>query len=153
MKMRVAAFCSYSVFWVLFLSVFTGCGPGGTPAEKKEASAQEESKRPPITKLAGDTDVVPTAEVLDKGRVLMSYSDCFTCHKEADRKRGPAFIDIAARYPMNSTYIQILAKRILLGTKGTWGNVVMPPHPNITQEDAQTIVKYILSLDGLDGGE
>ncbi len=76
----------------------------------------------------------------------MSYSDCATCHKATDRKRGPAFQDIAARYPMNSTYIDILAKRIVLGTKGAWGSVVMPPHPALSEEDARTMVTYILSL-------
>ncbi len=89
---------------------------------------------------------MPSAEVLERGRVVMSYSDCFICHKESDKKLGPAFSDIAARYPMNSSYIYILSQRIILGTKGMWGNVVMPPHPNISDKDAEAMVIYILSL-------
>jgi len=145
--MRTFVFNSF----IFFLSLFSlvGCGPN-TTSRQKEQSTRANSKKNPIEKLAGDTDVVPTAEALNRGRVLMSYSDCFTCHKETDRKRGPAFNDIAARYPMNSTYIRILAKRVILGTRGAWGNVVMPPHPTLSEEDAQEVVMYILSLDGLD---
>ncbi|MFB2119546.1 c-type cytochrome [Parapedobacter sp. 2B3] len=119
-----------------------GCTNGAGQQGENDAPNQ----RPIIERLAGDIDLVPPAHVLDKGKALMSYSDCATCHKAADRKRGPAFHDIAARYPMNSTYIDILAKRIVLGTKGAWGNVVMPPHPTVTEDDAKTMVKYILSL-------
>lgn len=97
--------------------------------------------------LTGDVDVIPDSETLDRGKVLMSYADCAACHKEGDRKRGPAFKAIAARYPMNSTYISILAKRVVLGTKGTWGYAVMPPHPDISEGDAEKMVMYILSLD------
>lgn len=118
--------------------------PDTNRQHESQASGNRKAR---IKKLAGNIDVKPSAGTLDKGRVLMSYSDCFTCHKETDRKRGPAFKDIAARYPMNSTYIQILAKRVILGAKGSWGNVVMPPHPAVSEEDAETMVMYILSLD------
>src|SRR5690606_8286899 len=121
-----------------------GCSSNSNRQERQQVSHQH---KPAIERLAGDIDIVPTASMLDKGEVLMSYSDCATCHKAADRKRGPAFQDIAARYPMNTTYIGILAKRVVLGTKGAWGNVVMPPHPHVSEEDAKTMVMYILSLD------
>lgn len=106
------------------------------------------SKLEAIERLVGEIDVTPTALELDRGRVLMSYSGCFACHKESDRKRGPALSDIAARYPMNSAYIDVLAKRIIHGARGAWGNAVMLPHPNLPAEDAKTMVRYILSLHG-----
>ena len=143
--MRVFIF-NQAVLWA-FVVLIAGCMPN---ADRQHESQTQGNRRPPIKKLVGDIDVIPPAEVLNKGRVLMSYSDCFTCHKKTDRKRGPAFDDIAARYPMNSTYIRILAKRIMLGARGSWGNVVMPPHPTISEEEAETMVMYILSLDGLD---
>lgn len=115
--------------------------------DRQERHGAGNQRKPAIARLAGDVNVTPSASVLDKGKVLISYSDCAACHKAADRKRGPAFQDIAARYPMNSTYIDILAKRIVLGTRGAWGNVVMPPHPTISEEDAKTMVMYILSSD------
>ncbi|GGH03546.1 hypothetical protein GCM10007415_44650 [Parapedobacter pyrenivorans] len=137
-------YVSFSDFIVLLVFVvMAGCT---SEASRRSGNQPQESRKLPIERLGGEADIMPSIELLDKGRVLMSYSDCATCHKEADRKRGPAFEDIAARYPMNSTYINILAKRIMLGTKGTWGNVVMPPHPTLSEKDAETMVMYILSL-------
>lgn len=133
-----------SVVSFAFVMLVAGCTSG---ANHKKSSLTPKNSDERIAKLAGDIDVIPTAEALDKGSVLMSYSDCYTCHKETDRKRGPAFKDIAARYPMNSAYIRILAKRVILGAKGSWGNVVMPPHPTVSEEDAKKMVMYILSLD------
>lgn len=140
LKISLTAFLACILFVI-------GCQSGAGRRDNRSVLGPQKKR---IEKLAGDVDVVPSTDELDRGRVLISYSDCFACHKEADRKRGPAFKDIAARYPMNSTYIRILAKRIVVGTKGSWGNVVMPPHPAISEIDAEKMVAYILSLDGTD---
>ena len=142
--MVMHAFISDFAALLAFVMLMAGCI---SEASRRNGNRTQQSHKPPIMRLAGDVDIVPSINLLDKGRVLMSYSDCAICHKEADRKRGPAFEDIAARYPMNSTYIRVLARRIILGARGTWGNVVMPPHPTISDEDAETMVMYILSLD------
>lgn len=118
----------------------------GCVSKPEEKSERPRTEPAPIERLAGDANVAPTVEELERGRVLMSYSGCFACHKETDRKRGPALTDIAARYPMNSTYIDVLAKRVILGSKGAWGNAVMLPHPKVAHEDAEAMVGYILSL-------
>lgn len=134
----------FCVYLISIVTLAEGCTIGPGQQERPDI------KNPPkatIERLAGDADVSPPASVLDKGEVLISYSNCATCHKANDRKRGPAFQDVAARYPMNDTYIDILAKRIILGTKGIWGNVVMPPHPNVSKQDAEIMVMYVLSLN------
>ena len=140
------AFLAHLVFFALVV-LAAGCTAG---ADRQRGQWVGEQTKPSIKRLAGDIGGVPPAEVMDKGKVMMSYSDCATCHKADDRKRGPAFHDIAARYPMNSTYIYVLAKRVILGAKGSWGSVVMPPHPTISEEEAKTMVMYILSLDPAD---
>ena len=81
-----------------------------------------------------------------KGEVLIAYSDCRTCHTEDERFKGPAFKDIAKRYPVNDGYINMLAQRVIIGGSGAWGYSVMSPHPDLSEEDAKTMVKYILSL-------
>jgi len=78
---------------------------------------------------------------------LISYSDCSTCHTEERRAKGPAFQDIAKRYPSNQAYIGLLAQKVITGGKGSWGNPVMSPHPNLQYSDAEAMVTYILSLD------
>jgi len=129
--------------FIAVVGLIAGCVPGTDQTAQKTTAKRTKQ---PIGRLAGETDVIPSTPILDKGEALISYSDCAACHKATDRKRGPAFRDIAARYPMNSTYIDILTKRIVQGAKGAWGNVVMPPHPSVSEEDAQTMVMYILSL-------
>lgn len=59
---------------------------------------------------------------------------------------GPAFEDIAKRYPVKNVYIEALAHRVIIGGSGSWGEPVMAPHPRLSFEDAKTMVTYIMSL-------
>ena len=47
-----------------------------------------------IKQIPGKNDSIP-AELSKKGEVLISYSDCYACHKEDQRSVRPAFKDIA----------------------------------------------------------
>jgi len=78
--------------------------------------------------------------------VLISYSDCYTCHKIDQRSVGPSFKDIAKRYPVNKVYIDMLAYKVIVGGSGSWGYPAMDPHPKLSHEDAKLMVTYILSL-------
>ena len=98
-----------------------------------------------IKQIPGRDDSIPT-DISEKGKVLIAYSDCYTCHKEDQRSVGPAFKDIAKRYPVNKVYIEMLAHKVILGGSRSWGYPVMAPHPKLSFEDAKTMVTYILSL-------
>lgn len=110
---------------------------------KSDSSSREKNYIKPI---AGKNDTL-RAEDIQKGKVLIAYSDCHTCHADERRARGPAFTDIARRYPINEGYIELLAHKVRLGGSGAWGTPVMTPHPEITLEDARLMVMYILSLE------
>ena len=90
-------------------------------------------------------DAIP-AKVSQRGEVLIAYSDCHSCHAVDKRMKGPAFKDIAKRYPVQEQYVALLAQRIIIGGSGSWGYSVMTPHPDVKEEDAKTMVKFILSL-------
>jgi len=98
-----------------------------------------------IKPIPGKNDSIP-AHVAEKGEVLISYSDCYTCHKKEQRSVGPAFKDIAKRYPVNKVYIEMLAQKVIVGGSRNWGYPVMDPHPKLSLEDAKMMVSYILSL-------
>jgi cytochrome c len=98
-----------------------------------------------IRPIPGVNDIIPVA-VAQKGEVLISYSDCYTCHKEDQKSVGPAFRDIAKRYPANKDYVEMLAHKVIVGGRGSWGSPVMDPHPKLPIEDARLMVTYILSL-------
>lgn len=83
---------------------------------------------------------------MEAGKTMIAESDCITCHSMDERKIGPPFIQIAGKYSITESTVDRLAKKIITGGPGKWGTVPMTPHPNLTEEDAKTIVKYILSL-------
>ena len=98
-----------------------------------------------IKPIPGENDSIP-AKVSQRGEVLIAYSDCRSCHAVDKRVNGPAFTDIAKRYPVQDQYIALLAQRIIIGGSGAWGYSVMTPHSDLKEEDAKTMVKFILSL-------
>lgn len=98
-----------------------------------------------IRQIPGTNDSIPV-EVAEKGEVLISYSDCYICHKKDKRSVGPAFSDIAKRYPANKVYIEMLAHKVIIGGGGSWGSPVMDPHPKLSFDDAKMMVTYILSM-------
>ena len=112
-----------------------------TKSEQKNTTKRIDYIRP----IPGINDSIPV-EVAEKGEVLISYSACYTCHKEDQTSVGPAFRDIAKRYPANKVYIEMLAHKVILGGNGSWGSPVMDPHPKLSFEDAKMMVTYILSL-------
>ena len=126
------------VCYVLVIFYLFGCDNN---PEQKNASKPIDYIRP----IPGKNDSIP-AQVAEKGEVLISYSDCYTCHKKDQRSVGPAFKDIAKRYPVNKVYIEMLAHKVIVGGSRNWGYPVMDPHPKLSFEDAKMMVSYILSM-------
>ncbi len=80
------------------------------------------------------------------GEELIKKSDCLTCHKVDVKLLGPAYQEVAAKYPATDENITLLAGKIIKGGAGNWGDIPMAPHPSINENDAKEMVKYILSL-------
>ncbi|RCH54895.1 cytochrome c class I [Mucilaginibacter hurinus] len=80
------------------------------------------------------------------GKELLSTSDCLACHKVDVKLVGPAYIDVAKKYPANEANYNKLAKKIIAGGAGAWGDIPMSPHPALSMADAKKMVKYILSV-------
>lgn len=81
-----------------------------------------------------------------KGKTLLDRSDCKTCHAQDRLVNGPAYEAIAERYRGNTSVVSKLAKKIINGGGGAWGTTVMTPHPQLSEADANEIVRWILSL-------
>jgi len=109
-----------------------------------------------LTACGNSTSSAPAAEdnsglsdnpVYKKGLGLIAKSDCLTCHKVDEPLTGPKYRDVANKYGSYSdTIVAHLAKKIISGGTGVWGQIPMIPHPQIAQEDAEAMVKYILLL-------
>lgn len=118
-----------------FASFVLACGGG----EKKEEKATETVTTNAKSDLSSNPDY-------QKGLELVGKSDCLTCHKIKEKLIGPAYADVAAKYENNEDNIKMLAGKIIKGGKGVWGEVPMTPHPQISEADAEQMVKYIFLL-------
>ncbi|TXK49372.1 c-type cytochrome [Pontibacter qinzhouensis] len=98
-----------------------------------------------INRNAGAETPTP-ADNFEKGAKLISQSDCLACHKEKDKLVGPAYAEVAKKYEFNDKNVDYLAGKIKTGGKGVWGEIPMTPHPDLKDEDAKDMARYILSL-------
>ena len=127
----------YVLIHTVMLSPVISCNSEDKTTSRKKPAA--------IKKIAGPSAPI-AEESAQKGEVLISYSDCYQCHAKDKKIVGPAFADIAKRYPANDTFITMLSQRIISGGNGVWGYPAMAPHPQISEKDARMMVLYILSL-------
>lgn len=81
-----------------------------------------------------------------KGGNLISKSDCKSCHIIDKKSVGPSYLDIAAKYKSSAADQERIAKKIITGGSGVWGDHAMSAHPQLSEPDASLMVKYIISL-------
>ena len=82
---------------------------------------------------------------LPEGLELINTSDCKACHAIDKEVAGPSFEAIATRYDQADK--QQLIHRIIKGSQGIWGEIMMAPHPQLKIGEVESMVDYILSLD------
>ncbi|MBS1731558.1 MAG: cytochrome c class I [Bacteroidetes bacterium] len=80
------------------------------------------------------------------GLTLVAKYDCLTCHKVSEKLTGPAYVDVANKYADNEANVKMLAEKVIKGGSGVWGQVAMIAHPQVSEADAEQMVKYILLL-------
>ena len=82
-----------------------------------------------------------------KGFDLVAKNDCLSCHKTSEKLVGPAYADVAKKYAGQTEMVDTLAQRIIKGSVGHWGQVPMTPHPNLSEDDARAMVKFVMTLN------
>lgn len=81
------------------------------------------------------------------GLRLIQSSDCRSCHKINEKSIGPSFHEVAERYDKDYIAKEVLAKKIIGGGVGNWGDGAMPAHPDFTVKAAKEIVDFIFSVN------
>ena len=76
---------------------------------------------------------------------LAKKSNCMSCHAVDKKLVGPAYVDVAKKYAGDKAASKALAAKVKAGSKGVWGQIPMPPNPNLKDADAETLVKWILA--------
>jgi cytochrome c len=92
------------------------------------------------------TPDAPLASSVLAGEALVASSDCAVCHAPDRRTVGPSYLEIAEHYEDREEEIARLARRVMVGGSGVWGEVPMTPHPDLSSTDAEAMVAWILSL-------
>ena len=77
---------------------------------------------------------------------LAKAKNCGACHHAERKMLGPGFKMIAERYAKDEGAVKLLSEKIVKGGKGVWGATPMPPQPAVSPADAETLAKWILTL-------
>ena len=70
---------------------------------------------------------------------LLEKNTCTACHGMDQKLVGPAFADIAKKYPGKTDY---LVEKIKAGGTGVWGAIPMPPQA-LGDDDAKAIARWL----------
>ena len=87
-----------------------------------------------------------TAAFADAGADLAKGKNCLACHAVDKKLVGPAYKDVAAKYKGDKTAEAKLVDKVKKGGVGVWGQIPMPANAQVSDADAKTLVKWILSL-------
>jgi len=121
------------------LILMAACGGNNNENANKENKDTTTAEQPAANDISANPDY-------QKGLALVAKSNCLTCHKIDEKLIGPAYKDVANKYAGSDTAVTHLAHKIIAGGSGVWGSVAMTPHPDLSEADAEQMVKYILLL-------
>ena len=77
---------------------------------------------------------------------LAQKNACLSCHGVDKKIVGPAYKDVAKKYAGDKGAKARLMTKVKAGGKGVWGEIPMPPNPQVSAADLDKIVTWILSL-------
>lgn len=78
---------------------------------------------------------------------LAKAKNCLACHQETKKVIGPSYQEVAAKYADDENAVATLTEKVQKGGVGVWGQIPMPPNPQVNDDEAKTLVEWILSLN------
>jgi cytochrome c len=127
------------IFVLFTITAAVACGGEKTKTEEKTTNVEATTAATAANDISANPDY-------QKGLELIGKSDCLTCHKVSDKLIGPSYKEVAAKYDNTPDNIKMLAGKIIKGGQGVWGAVPMTAHPQLSEADAEQMVKYIMLL-------
>ena len=77
---------------------------------------------------------------------LAKEKNCLACHAVDTKLVGPGYKEVSAKYKGDKTAEGKLVQKILKGGSGVWGPIPMPANPQVSEAEAHTLAKWVLSL-------
>jgi cytochrome c len=87
-----------------------------------------------------------SAAAAQSGDDLLKKNGCTACHANDKKVIGPSYKDVAAKYKGDAGAAAKLADKVKKGGSGVWGQVPMPPNPQVKDDDIKAMVAHILAL-------
>lgn len=83
------------------------------------------------------------------GEAAVKKARCIACHAVDQKRVGPAYKEVAAKYKGDAKAPAMLFDKVRTGGSGNWGQVPMMAHPadKISDEDLKAAVAWVLSLN------
>jgi cytochrome c5 len=113
------------------------------PAPKPVAAAATPGPAP--TPVAAAPAAAPAAAGGANAGELLQKFGCLACHAADKKVIGPSYKEVAAKYAADKNAASALVKKVKAGGQGVWGQVPMPPNPQVSDGDLQAMVKFILT--------
>ena len=90
-----------------------------------------------------------TATPAKASDAIVKKARCVACHAVDQKRVGPAYKDVAAKYKGDAKAPGHLFDKVRAGGSGNWGQVPMMPHPvdKISDDDLKAVIHWILSLE------
>ncbi|MGO4390242.1 c-type cytochrome [Variovorax sp. M-6] len=99
----------------------------------------------PLMLIAGLLLVAAPAAADERAQTLARQNGCMSCHGMVHKQVGPGFAQVAARYRADAAAPSRLAGRIRSGSVGTWGRVIMPRQPQVSEAEAKLLAQWVLA--------
>ena len=89
---------------------------------------------------------LPAVAAMPPGEQLARGSNCFSCHAVGHKVVGPSFAAVAKRFAHQPGAKALLVHAVKFGHVGTWGDIPMPAHPELTEQQLGEVVSWVLSI-------
>jgi cytochrome c len=113
-----------------------------------------DTTKPALAELPGD-NYQPVAMVLTEEKSgagesidvaqLFKANNCAACHAADMTMVGPSIAAVSDKYGDDPGAIPMLVQKVKQGGVGTWGQIPMPPHPQVSDDDIDVMVKWMVS--------
>lgn len=97
-----------------------------------------------VLSLASTAHAQMKAADIAAAQAAFSSNGCNNCHDASSRIVGPALKEIADRYQGKKVTAEV-AKRIIEGSEGRWGDMAHPSNAALAPAEAKLLARWILT--------
>ncbi|MDQ6619610.1 MAG: c-type cytochrome [Pseudomonadota bacterium] len=90
--------------------------------------------------------VFASAATAQSGEDLLKKNGCTACHAIDKKVVGPAYMEVSEKYKTDTGAAARLMDKVKKGGSGVWGQIPMPPNPQVSDADLKTMISFILDL-------